>query len=135
MMRLFVICIGLLLAFPAHAVDFNKAFVDDDGVTIWTCVEYERMANPPKCLRSSELTLLRAARNGLGTKFQDEPNLSGDESYKRGDLAQELSKPDIKLKAEDIALIKKLIAKLYPPTVVFQAWRELDPSLQDKDKK
>lgn len=117
----------LLTTTSAFAIDFGKVFTDDDGKPLCSA---ETKDNAP-CPQDKVLTLRMASRNALRASFPDERDISGDEKYKREELGQGLvGANDIKLKAEDIALIKKLIAKLYTPMVVYQAWNTLDP----KDK-
>ena len=73
-------------------------------------------------------TLKFACYEALGAFFQDEQNLSGEEKFKRGDLYLKIkSSPDpVDLTAEEVALLKKLIAKLYDPILVSQIWRRLE---------
>lgn len=122
-------CALLVLGFgasPAQAVDFAKALVDENGKPVCTLTPKE--LDGRECPVDSMFTLRLAARNALNGVYQDEQNLSGDEKYKRGEIAQSIiATGEVKLKVEDIALIKRLIGKAYPPPIVFQAWRELDP--------
>lgn len=75
------------------------------------------------------LTLGRAVANALCVAYQDEQNVSGAEKFKRGKMAFELrDAKEHELPAEDIALVKRLIAKLYGPAVVFRAYQMLDPA-------
>lgn len=114
----------LLLLTPAYAIDFGKTLIHDDGKPICS-IETKDGA---ECPEGKALTLRIAARNALRFSFPDERDVSGDDKYKREELGQALTGAnEIKLKAEDIALIKKLIAKLYGPIVVYQAWNILDP--------
>ena len=81
-----------------------------------------------ECPADKVANLGRVVKTALYTIFPDEQQLSGEDKYKRAELAQALTgAKDIKPKAEEIALMKKLVAKLYGPIVVYQAWRELDP--------
>lgn len=113
---------AILFSTPALAIDFNKQFVGDDGRLMCT-VE----TNGAECPADKVFTLRMAARNSLQAVFADEQALTGEEKFKRGELAMGLAAPDAKVKAEDVVLIKKLIAKGYGPMIVFQAWKELDP--------
>lgn len=114
----------LLLTTSAYAADFSKVFLNDDGKPLCS-VEIKDNAD---CPEGKALTLRMASRNALRANFPDERDISGDEKYRREELGQGLvGAGDIKLKAEDIALLKKLIAKLYNPVVVYQAWNILDP--------
>lgn len=123
-MKKYLPIILCLITTPAFAIDFGKVFIDDDGKPL--CSVETKDAAP--CPEGKALTLRMATRNALRASFPDEQSLSGDEKYKREELGQGLvGAGDIKLKAEDIALIKKLIAKLYNPVVIYQAWNILDP--------
>jgi hypothetical protein len=75
-----------------------------------------------------ELTLAATCTNAVLANFQDEANLSGDDKVKRYDLALAIhaSTEPLDLKVEDVALAKKLVAKLFGPLVVGQAWRLLE---------
>ena len=74
--------------------------------------------------------LAEVAQNALLASYQDEPNLSGEEKVKRFAIARKIEEQpkDPSLSAEDIALIKKLIAKAYNPLVTSDAWLLLDPA-------
>lgn len=118
----------LLLSSPALAIDFSKVFVDDEGAPMKVCVELKQpQTNPPDCVRTVELTLARAARTALYQSFPDEQNLGGEEKDKRGEIARGITPTEMKLKVDELALVKRLIGKMYSPLVVNQAWRELDP--------
>lgn len=122
-----LIVIATLIATPAYAIDFSKTIVDDSGKQLCSIEIKEGV----ECPEGKGLTLRIAARNALRFSFPDERDVSGDEKYKREELGQGLiGANDVKLKVEDIALIKKLIAKLYGPIVVYQAWN----MLEGKDK-
>ena len=80
-----------------------------------------------------ELTLATVAENVLTSSFQDEPNLKGDEKVKRFVLATKIyddatAKKNTDISADDITLLKTLIAKAYNPLVTGQAWKMLDPA-------
>jgi hypothetical protein len=66
-------------------------------------------------------------RSLLGA-YQDEQNLSGEEKFSRGELAMRVKSAEdsLILKAEDIVLIKKLVAKMFTTFIVWQMWRILD---------
>lgn len=74
-----------------------------------------------------DLTLGRACRHALCWNFQDEQNLSGEEKFRRGKLALEISEGTATIKAEEVVLLKKCIAKLFSPLVVLRAFNLLDP--------
>lgn len=96
-------------------IDFGQKFVDlgDDPI-----VDDKGVA----------LTLADAAMNGLVMQFQDEQGLSGEEKLKRWELALRIKRADgpLEVSAEDIALVKKVVAKSYAPLVSGQAWHMLE---------
>lgn len=109
----------LLVPTPALAVDFAKPITQIDGKT---------------ALRDEEkniVTLGSVAENALLAKYQDEPNLAGEEQMKRFSLARKIhdQRKDPSLTPEELALIKKLVAKVYGPLVVGEVWTELDKAV------
>jgi hypothetical protein len=109
---------------PASAADFSKPLIDADGKPM--CIVQTK--EDEDCPAGQAATLGRVVRAALYAQFPDEQNLSLDEKLKRGDLAQAITGAgEIKLKAEDIALMKKAVGKAYGPLVVWAAVRELDP--------
>lgn len=124
MLARIVFLAAALFASPALAIDFAKPFTGDDGKPV--CGVEIKAAE--ECPADKVFTLRIATRNALYATFEDEKTLSGDEKFKRAELAQGIvGSGDVKLKAEDVALIKRLIAKLYGPLIVYQAWTALDP--------
>lgn len=114
---------------PAAAVDFSQPILDQEGKA--TCREVqtrdEKTGKFLDCPADQIATLGLYARNALYAQFPDEQNLAGEEKSKRGALAQSLvGVTEVKLKVEDLALIKKLIGKAYGPLIVFQAWNMLE---------
>lgn len=77
---------------------------------------------------TSPMTLGDAAANALVNQYRDE-NVSGQDKVKRWALALRIHKAsDIELTADDVKLIKDLVAKAYGPLVVGQVWSILDPA-------
>lgn len=78
-----------------------------------------------------EVTIGSIAVNALLTPYEDERNLSGDDKVKRFRLAQAIHGADdeIEVTAEQVTLLKTLIAKAYTPLIVGQAYDllEADP--------
>jgi hypothetical protein len=73
------------------------------------------------------LTLGRAASHALNVQSQAEADLSGEEKFNRGMLAFKIrDSASCELKVEDVALIKKQMAKLYSPIVIYRAYPLLD---------
>lgn len=128
-MRLILIAFATLLSCPAMAVDLNAALMDENGAPAKVCLDFET-ATKCKDGREIAVTLGLAVRKALNTPLQEEQNLPniGDIRFHRGDIAQSMvGATEIALKAEDVADIKKLVGKVYPPVIVFQIWSLLDP--------
>ena len=96
-------------------VDFSQQIKGLDGVVL-------------KGEDSKELTLASVCTNAVLANFQDEANLSGEEKVKRYDLALGIysTTEPLDLKSEDVALIKKSVAKLFGALVVGQAFKMLE---------
>lgn len=75
-----------------------------------------------------DVTLASIATNALLANYEDEKNLSGDDKVKRFKLAQQINDADgeVEVTAEQISLLKMLIAKGYSPLVVGQAYDILE---------
>lgn len=107
----------IALSAPALAADFSATINNLDGSSM-------------KKEDKSSLTLEEVATTALLSSYQDEQALDGVEKNKRFWLAKKIhDKPkDPVLTADEIALIKRLVAKAYNPLVVGQAWTLLDPA-------
>lgn len=122
-MRKLVVLFLLSLTSPAWAVDFSQKIVSADGVPVCTI----EIKPTEVCPSDKHFTLALAARNALYSQFEDEKSLSGEDKYRRAQIAHEIGKGgEVKLKAEDVALLKKLIGKAYGPLLVLQAWNMLE---------
>jgi hypothetical protein len=111
------IAIGFIPA-PVRAVEINvtKPMVQIDG-----------SAFKDKDGKPVSITLRSVVTNSLLGVYSDEPALSGEDKTARWLLALRIQhevNPD--LTAEEVALIKKLVAKNYPTGVAGQAWIALD---------
>ena len=107
-------------AFAAE-VDFSAVITDADNAPVIDCAGSDCAGKPP-------LTIGKLAMRALTASFEDERNLSGEEKFKRGQLAMRVyDGGKVALSAEDTALIKRLVAKGYGPMVVLRAWPLLDP--------
>ena len=75
-----------------------------------------------------DVLLSRLAVNALLANYEDEKNLSGDDKVKRFKLAQQINDADgeVEVTAEQVSLLKSLIAKGYTPLVVGQAYEILE---------
>ncbi len=119
-MRFVLSAIMMIAAMTAaFAIDFSspitqldgQPFIDKDGKPIHT-------------------TLAIVAENALLASYQDEQNLSGEDKVKRFVLAHKIhdDEKNVELTADEITLIKKLIAKSYNPLITGESWRILDPA-------
>ena len=73
------------------------------------------------------MLLRMACVNALMGLYEDEKNLSGEEKVKRYDMATKIqAMSEVDFTTEEIATIKKLVAKSYSPLVVGQAWKMLE---------
>jgi len=92
-------------------------------------VEFKTLEGEPvKGPGGSNLNLRTACITSLLTPGEGDKSLSGDKKYERFKLSQTIhnAKEDIELKAEDKALLKKLIGEIYLPLIVGQAFDMLD---------
>lgn len=73
------------------------------------------------------LTLKRAMVNALQAMFEDERQLEGEKKLERWKLAMKIHLGgEIDLTAEEIVLVKRLVGKLYGPSVVGPVWTALE---------
>jgi hypothetical protein len=75
-------------------------------------------------------TLRNACVVSLDALTEDMKRLDGKEKYTRGNLAARIyrTKEPISLKAEEIALLKESVGKVYGPHIIHEVWNMLDPS-------
>lgn len=107
-------------------IRFSTVIVDFEDKPILDDVAMQSNGGVPV-----ELTLGRAARHALCLPHQEDRDVNGSEKFRRASLAYDIaSKGDQPLKSEDVALIKRLIGRLYNPIVVFRAFPLLDPAEQ-----
>lgn len=83
------------------------------------------------------ITLAGIAVNALLAQHEDERALAGADKVKRYKLAQKIhdAAGEMDVTAEDVALLKTLIGKTYPPLLVGLAWQilEADPAAEVVD--
>lgn len=104
--------------FPAKAVDFDQKIKALDGSQLT-----DQDGKP-----TDKFSLGFVAATSLVNSYPDEGNIAGEEKAKRYLLAVKVQKGIVNdLSAEDIALIKKMIAKNFAPLISGQAWLMLDP--------
>lgn len=125
---------------PAAALDFTEVLINAEGcpfrnlatqvTTTYTAASEECKATyVPEERSKPDLTLGTACYHALLVSFPDEQNVTGEEKFRRGELASIVrSAKDYTPSSEEVTLMKKVLAKLYSPGVVFAAYRKLDPS-------
>ncbi|MFZ1006852.1 MAG: hypothetical protein WAN65_08455 [Candidatus Sulfotelmatobacter sp.] len=115
---------SVLIATPAFAIDFASPIKNLDGTPL-----HKSGGNDGPIL-----TLGDVAETALVSDYRDEPNLDGAEKVKRFSIAKRIEdkRDNPTISVEDIALIKKLIAKAYNPLVTGQSWSLLDPAAAPK---
>lgn len=134
--------IGLLLvlsfgpAFPAEApsnvIDMTVPLHDERGETIKDAGT--RKAGDDACDKCLPLTRGRAIANAL---FAPDHDASGADLWSRGVLADRVRDDKAAtLTADEVATIKKLLAKGYPsPVLIMQLYPVLDPNAKPGDVK
>lgn len=76
-----------------------------------------------------DITLGAMATNALMGGYEDERQLSGEDKLKRLKLAERIHGASVvDLSVEDVALVKRLIAKAYMTLPSARAWELLDPT-------
>ena len=111
-------------------VKMNQAMVDMDGKEIKEMIStgQKNVLGNDIMTEGASLTLAKITINALVAQYEDERNLSGEEKVKRWQLAMLVrgNQEEVNLIVEDVALIKKLIAKAYGPLIVGQSWGMLE---------
>ena len=104
------------------AIDFTQPLVGIDG---------EKIAGPPA---GKPITLGDVAVTALQSQLKDEQDMPGAKKFELYRLAGKVYKNKAcHLTAEEIALLKDRIGKVYGPGVVGPAWAILDPNSVSKD--
>lgn len=130
-LTMLVVALTALLSTPALSVDLSSTFRGEDGHT--AIPDELELNNKERCgeaLNHPCLTLGRAIFHALVRPYSDEGGLSGEEKFKRGDLAYRVfDKKNAALSPQDVILCKLVIGKLYTPLIIRQAYIMLDPSM------
>jgi hypothetical protein len=114
-MRIAIALALCLLSTAADAIDFTTVLSGLDG-------------KPLVAEGVPTMTLGEVAANALVNSYKDE-NPTGQEKVKRWALALRIhAASEVELTADEVKLIKDLVAKLYGPLVVGQVWSILDPA-------
>ena len=103
-------------------IDFSKQILSLDGKPV-KFGENDKQA-----------TLGKVCIEALSLNHHDEQNLSGEEKMKRYLLARRIyaAAPDIELKSEEIAELKKLTAKILGPIHLGPVWQYLEGEKVDE---
>jgi len=121
-------------------VDFSTQLVDLDGDGMEEAkrnkgtgeVVFEGEGDDAKPVML-KLSLARVAKNSLMASFEDEKNLDADAKLTRWNLAQKINRGAKNYSVEDVALVKKLIAKAYGVQVVGPALDILEGDTKDEE--
>ncbi len=74
------------------------------------------------------MTLGHAIAHALFTAFPDEKDLSGEQKWARGALAEQLeNNPKAQLSAAQVVVIKRLLGKLYNGVIITRVYPMIDP--------
>ena len=111
-----VVVAAISLITPAGAVDFNSFVTNLDG---------SPTVGPDG--KQMEVKLGVIIQNALLADYKDE-QIAGEEKIKRFLLAKNIQEHrDYSMTTEEIVLVKKLVAKSYPPLITGQVWQAIDP--------
>lgn len=108
---LFALALTACAASPGLATDFTKPILDLKGQPVTTDGKKD---SPP-------VTAAEVSVNALLASYPDETSLAGTEKARRFQIAlkiQDSGAKDPGLLPDDVAMIDKLVAKLYGPLVV-----------------
>lgn len=124
-----VLCLASSVAIAAddpRKINFTTILLDQDNAPITECIDSPAPKDFADCKSKQPVTLGVISMRAL---VAGEQGLAQDESLKRGQLALSVYKANaVQLPAEDIALIKKQIAKNYSPLMVLRTFQILDPA-------
>lgn len=116
---------ALAIASPARAVDFTQQLTEIDGKPV-----VDKDGKPV------DAQLGKFARDALLAVFPDEQNLDPAKKFERWRIVLKIVDKDGKflkdplLTPEELAIIKTVVGKAYPTSIVGQAWEMLDPNLK-----
>lgn len=104
-------------------IDFTQVIKDQDDKPLQDFITQQTNGG-----KDITLTLGRAVSHALMAQDQGE-TISGEDKFHRGMLAFKVRDAvSCDVKVEDVVLMKKQIAKLYSPIVVYRAFPMLDAS-------
>ena len=102
-------------------LDLNQTIIDTDGRIVV-------MEEGIPFLLKDAIKRALVANYAYEMSSERSLGLSGEDKFKRWELATQVSKADesIEIKAEDIVLIKSLIGKFFGPVIVGPVWNMLE---------
>ncbi len=122
-------------------IDFNYTFKELDGTAIAERPpEMKQVDGEMKEVTYPPFTLRKACTNVLVMREADgqgrPKELSGKDKVERYELAKKIhnSKGLVDLTVEEVALLKELVGRIYPPITVGQAFEILDPHSANENK-
>lgn len=125
----YLIAAALIVATPALATDFSRPIRDVDGKPICMAAQAK---DTDACPDDQLATLSKVVRAALYAPVAKEQGMSDEmllnHKLRLGDLAQSIAAGgDVKLKSEDIVLIKKAVSSSFTsPLMVWAVTRELE---------
>jgi len=115
------------LSMSVSSIDMTVVLHDDAGKPI--ADQYVQTSDDPSCSKCGSLTLGHAVAHALFAAFPDEKDLSGEQKWARGVLAEQIkNEPKAQLSSAQIVVIKALVGKLYNGVIVTQIFKLLDPN-------
>lgn len=129
-MKKIVVLLSLLIS-PAFAddarkVNFLAVLTDADGKPLSECVKPDDKGECAAGAERREITLGMLSMRALVIPERD---LAPEQSFLRGQLALAVYKsPGLSLTAEEMAMLKKQIAKWFSPLYVVRAFPLIDPA-------
>ena len=113
---------------PGHTIDMTMVLQDEAGKPAKDTLVSEAKGDRD-CANCPNLTLGAAVAHSLFATYPDERELSGEDKWARARLAQRVKEDKAAaLTANEVTLIKRLLAKAYGPIVLLQAYPVLDPN-------
>lgn len=115
----------LALTAPVQAADYTSPIIGIDGKQLKLD---DRPDSPP-------VTMSDVAVNALLATYPDEQSLAGTEKLRRFQIAMKIKdagKTNLTLPPDDVALVLKLVSKLYNPIVVGRSYELLEPASKAK---
>lgn len=145
MKKLLVVLALTVWSNAAFAIDFTQVLFNNENPKCpfknsFTTVKTSFTVASASCSYSDEdknkpdLTLGEAIYAALMINYPDEKDVTGEEKFKRGDLAQRIrTNNDYQLNpGEELALVKKLVGKLYGTSLVYAIYPLIDANYLKK---